>query len=222
MDLSWCWQTVKCKNSCIPPENSTTTRGRGAHLKTRLSSIIPISIFFPDIWPSNLLHKISMISLILINTGRSQVWDRKRWSISRSLNLPFLQGENGCVYSIFELHIICIPVHTKVPLEQKHLFNKLSNSSKIVLLFHRKVPLKNKVSLNPVDVLIDNEYHFILEQRLQYQGNHWREATMGDLFSRNVLALDTFLPIADAFHEKYDPDGSTCQSSWSQFLSLSF
>jgi hypothetical protein len=29
------------------------------------------------------------------------------------------------------------------------------------------------------------------------------------LFSRNVFALDTFFPIADAFQEKYDPDGST-------------
>jgi hypothetical protein len=29
------------------------------------------------------------------------------------------------------------------------------------------------------------------------------------LFSRNVFALDTFFPIADAFQEKYDPEGST-------------
>jgi hypothetical protein len=29
------------------------------------------------------------------------------------------------------------------------------------------------------------------------------------LFSRNVLALDTFFPMADAFQEKYDPEGST-------------
>jgi hypothetical protein len=29
------------------------------------------------------------------------------------------------------------------------------------------------------------------------------------LFSRNVFAFDTFFPIADAFQEKYDPDGST-------------
>ena len=30
------------------------------------------------------------------------------------------------------------------------------------------------------------------------------------LFSRNVLALDTFFPIAEAFQEKYEPEGSTC------------
>jgi len=29
------------------------------------------------------------------------------------------------------------------------------------------------------------------------------------LFSRNVFALETFFPIADAFQEKYDPEGST-------------
>jgi len=29
------------------------------------------------------------------------------------------------------------------------------------------------------------------------------------LFSRNVLALETFFPIAEAFQEKYEPDGST-------------
>jgi len=29
------------------------------------------------------------------------------------------------------------------------------------------------------------------------------------LFSRNVFALDTFFPIAEAFQEKYEPDGST-------------
>lgn len=29
------------------------------------------------------------------------------------------------------------------------------------------------------------------------------------LFSRNVFALETFFPIAEAFHEKYEPDGST-------------
>ena len=29
------------------------------------------------------------------------------------------------------------------------------------------------------------------------------------LFSRNVFALDTFFPMADAFQEKYDPEGST-------------
>lgn len=32
------------------------------------------------------------------------------------------------------------------------------------------------------------------------------------LFSRNVLALETFFPIAEAFQEKYEPDGSTCQN----------
>jgi hypothetical protein len=29
------------------------------------------------------------------------------------------------------------------------------------------------------------------------------------LFSRNILALETFFPIAEVFHEKYEPDGST-------------
>jgi hypothetical protein len=29
------------------------------------------------------------------------------------------------------------------------------------------------------------------------------------LFSRNVFAFETFFPIAEAFHEKYEPDGST-------------
>lgn len=29
------------------------------------------------------------------------------------------------------------------------------------------------------------------------------------LFSRKVFALDTFFPIAEAFQEKYEPDGST-------------
>jgi hypothetical protein len=29
------------------------------------------------------------------------------------------------------------------------------------------------------------------------------------LFSRNVFAFDTFFPMADAFQEKYDPEGST-------------
>jgi hypothetical protein len=29
------------------------------------------------------------------------------------------------------------------------------------------------------------------------------------LFSRKVFALDTFFPMADAFQEKYDPEGST-------------
>lgn len=29
------------------------------------------------------------------------------------------------------------------------------------------------------------------------------------LFSRNVFALETFFPMAEAFQEKYEPDGST-------------
>lgn len=29
------------------------------------------------------------------------------------------------------------------------------------------------------------------------------------LFSRNVFAFETFFPIAEAFQEKYEPDGST-------------
>jgi len=29
------------------------------------------------------------------------------------------------------------------------------------------------------------------------------------LFSRNVFAFETFFPIAEAFHEKKEPDGST-------------
>lgn len=33
------------------------------------------------------------------------------------------------------------------------------------------------------------------------------------LFSRNVFALETFFPIADAFQEKYDPEGSTCRNN---------
>jgi hypothetical protein len=42
---------------------------------------------------------------------------------------------------------------------------------------------------------------------LNISGTPCRE--YGYLFSRNVFALDTFFPIADAFHEKYDPEGST-------------
>lgn len=35
----------------------------------------------------------------------------------------------------------------------------------------------------------------------------WTKST--HLFSRNVFALETFFPMAEAFHEKYEPDGST-------------
>jgi hypothetical protein len=40
------------------------------------------------------------------------------------------------------------------------------------------------------------------------------------LFSRNVLALETFFPIAEAFQEKYEPDGSTYSKNNLQFSLL--
>ena len=38
------------------------------------------------------------------------------------------------------------------------------------------------------------------------------QISLPDLFSRKVFALDTFFPIADAFQEKYEPEGSTWYS----------
>lgn len=39
-------------------------------------------------------------------------------------------------------------------------------------------------------------------------GNPVRKLWTTYLFSREVFEFDTFLPIADAFQENYDPDGS--------------
>lgn len=41
------------------------------------------------------------------------------------------------------------------------------------------------------------------------QPQHTENLSINYLFSRNVFALETFFPMAEAFQEKYEPEGST-------------
>lgn len=79
-----------------------------------------------------------------------------------------------------------------------------------------------------------HDINIVRERKLQLNARHqfligkmptvekivYEEVQAKDLFSRNVFAFETFFPMAEAFQEKYEPDGSTCSRAVQTLMKL--
>jgi hypothetical protein len=109
--------------------------------------------------------------------------------------LPLFQCEYGSVNHIFQFHFICVPDHPK--------FIQVSDNTSS-LIKHTWILFWCGVKKFIISECQPNVKSWSLEPRPPIT----REKEFAHLFSRNVFALQTFLPIAVAFQGKYEPEGS--------------